>query len=100
MSDETAIVLFDGVCVLCSGVVRFARRRMKPGRIEFLALQSARGEALLRQFELATDQLDTFVLVEGKRCSVRSTAALRLLRHLRQPWPILRVLLLIPVRDL
>lgn len=95
-SDRGALVLFDGVCGLCNRVVRFARRRMKPGRLTFLPLQSDRGRALLEQHDADPDQLDTFVLIEDERAQVRSTAALRLLRHLRWPWPVLSVALLIP----
>ncbi len=101
MQVDTAIVLFDGVCVLCNGAARFAHARMKSGRLEFHPLQSERGQALLQQFELETNSLDTFVLVDSERCSLRSTAALRMLKYLRQPWPMLQVALLVPrpIRD-
>ena len=63
-------------------------KEFSAGSLEFHPLQSERGQELLRRFELSLDDFDTFVFVEGERCSVRSTAALRVMKYLRQPWPI------------
>ena len=94
-------MLYDGICQLCSTTVRFARRRMKPLHLDFAPLQSERGQAQLKRLGLDADRLDTIVLIEGHRAFTRSTAALRLLRHLRFPWPMLSAALIIPrpVRD-
>ncbi len=90
------IVLFDGVCKFCDGAIQFLLDHDRTGRLRFASLQSRPGQELLRQFGLPTDQLDSMVLIEGNRCWTRSTAALRLTRYLKLPWPVLSLLLLLP----
>lgn len=96
-----AVLLFDGACGLCDRGVRFVHARDPKGRFRFAPLQSARGRALLRAHGLPEDALDTVVLVEEGRAHVRSTAALRVARGLRAPWPLLYACILVPrrVRD-
>ena len=94
MSDP--IVLFDGVCRFCDASVNWIIDRDPAGRIRFAALQSASGQELLARFGLPLGTLDTLVLVEGQRCSTRSTAALRIAGHLGWPWRIGAGFLLMP----
>src|SRR5262245_3620164 len=90
------IVLFDGVCKFCNAAINFLLDRDRRGVLRFAALQSDAGQALLRRFGLRRDQFDTLVLVEGGRTYFRSTAALRLARHLDFPWRLATALLLVP----
>jgi predicted DCC family thiol-disulfide oxidoreductase YuxK len=95
--DHPPILLFDGVCNLCNGLVRFILRHdPAPGTFKLAALQSDAGRRLLRQHGLPVDALDTFVLIEGGRAHTRSTAALRVCRSLGPPWSWLAVLLHLP----
>jgi predicted DCC family thiol-disulfide oxidoreductase YuxK len=90
------ILLFDGECNLCNGVVRFVAPRDRGGAIRFAALQSEAGVALQRRFGLDPDDLDTVVLVEGDRCHRKSDAALRVARRLSGAWPVLALLRVVP----
>ena len=90
------IVLFDGVCKFCNASVNFLIDRDKAGRIHFAALQSDLGKSLLDRFGLAGRKIDSIVLVEGRRYSTESTAALRLTRYMDGLWPILGVFLFVP----
>ncbi len=90
------VILFDGFCRLCSGSVRFVFRRDPEGRFRFAALDSEVGRRLLARCGVVPETTDSVVLVEPGRCSLRSTAALRICRGLRFPWPLLSLLLLIP----
>lgn len=90
------IVLFDGVCQFCNDGVNFLIDHDRAGRLRFAALQSEAGQALLRKFGLSTTDIDTAVLVEGERCSTRSTAALRAALHLDGVWRLGAALLLMP----
>ncbi len=97
--DDTShpIVLFDGVCNFCSGTVNFLIERDPEGHLRFASLQSEVGHALAARAGIDADDLDTLVLVEPDgRGRVRSTAALRITRYLRAPWPLLGVFLLVP----
>jgi predicted DCC family thiol-disulfide oxidoreductase YuxK len=96
------VLLFDGVCNLCTGVVQFVIRRDPAGRFRFAALQSEAGQAILSRFDLPRADFDTFVLLGADRIYTRSTAALRVARGLSGAWPLLYALSVIPrpVRDL
>jgi predicted DCC family thiol-disulfide oxidoreductase YuxK len=95
------IVLFDGVCNFCSSVVRFAISRDPDGIFRFASLQSDAGQFFLNKFGLSTDDFDSFVLIEGDRFFLRSTAVLRLCKKLKGLWPLVYLLIIIPtpIRD-
>jgi predicted DCC family thiol-disulfide oxidoreductase YuxK len=95
-SVSEPIVLFDGVCNFCNAGVNFLIDHDARQRLRFAALQSATGQRLLRRFGLRTTDFDTLVLVEGRHCYLRSTAALRIAAHLEAPWRFLVALLLVP----
>lgn len=90
------LVLYDGYCALCNASVTFLQARQRAGALEYASLQSARGQALLKDVGLSRENFDTLVLYEGGRVYLRSTAALRLLRHVRFPWPLLYALIVVP----
>ncbi len=95
------ILLFDGVCNLCTGTVRFVVRRDARKRFRFASLQSPAAQRLLGSTAPAGDRLDSMVLVEGARIYRKSTAALLTVRQLDGLWPLLAVLLAVPrpIRD-
>jgi len=99
---EQAVVLFDGVCNLCNGTVRFIVDRDPTGYFKFASLQSHVGVALSGVDEVENVNWGTVVLIETGRRFTRSTAVLRIMRRLSGPWPLLASLLIIPrpVRDL
>lgn len=81
-----AIVVFDGVCVLCSGGVRFLLPRDRAGRFRFAAMQSATGRRLLSEHGLDPDDPVSFLLLEGGRAYTDSSATLRILMLLGSWW--------------
>jgi len=95
-------MIFDGVCVLCSGGVRFVLRHERNAELVFATTQSATGQALASRHGISPEQLDvTFVLVDGDHAYVRSDAALRVAEHLKAPWRWLSALRIVPrpIRD-
>ncbi|MBL8990405.1 MAG: thiol-disulfide oxidoreductase DCC family protein [Phycisphaerae bacterium] len=95
--DGRAVVLFDGVCNLCNGSVRFIVRRDRAGRIAFAPLGSPAAARVLSAAGVEGVALpDSLVLVRSGRVHVCSGAALRIAGLLRWPWPVLTVLLAIP----
>jgi predicted DCC family thiol-disulfide oxidoreductase YuxK len=97
---DRPVLLFDGVCNLCNGLVQWLIER-DGGRFRFAALQSEAGRRLLERHDLPTDDFDTFVLVEGDDHWTKSTAALRVLRRLGLPYSLLYPSVVVPrvVRD-
>jgi predicted DCC family thiol-disulfide oxidoreductase YuxK len=94
------IVLFDGVCNLCTGSVLFILKRDKKDYFRFASLQSEAAGKMLAGTPLTQD-LDTFVLVENGKIYNRSTAALRVARKLPGLWPLLYLFIVVPrfIRD-
>jgi predicted DCC family thiol-disulfide oxidoreductase YuxK len=98
---DQPILLFDGVCNLCNGFVRFVVKFDAAGTFLFAPLQSDVGQALLARHDFATEEFDTVVLVEDGEYYTKSTAALTVLRQLDGPWPLLYPAIYLPrrVRD-
>jgi predicted DCC family thiol-disulfide oxidoreductase YuxK len=101
MSEDSTpdgpVLLFDGVCNLCNGVVRFLVRRDPAGRIRYAPLRSGTGKALLDRVGLP-DDLDTVVLVEGDRGYTKSAAVIRVAELLGWPYRLARIGRLLPRR--
>ena len=86
------VILFDGVCNLCTGSVRFVIERDSRKRFRFASLQSPVAERLLGRRE----DLESVILLQDGKTYRKSGAALRIARRLDGLWPLLAVLLIIP----
>ena len=102
MADEIPtddpIVLFDGVCNLCTGFVQFLIPRDPDGRFHFASLQSDVGESLLEERGLADHDLDSVVLIEGDDVYVKSSAVIRIASILGGVYALARPLRFLPRR--
>jgi predicted DCC family thiol-disulfide oxidoreductase YuxK len=81
-----AVVLFDGVCSLCTWSVQFILRRDPNGYFRFAALQSPIGQQLLSRHELSAAAYASIVLIEQHTAYTSSDAALHIARHLHGAW--------------
>ena len=79
-------ILFDGVCNLCHGFVRFVLARDRRAQFRFASLQSEAARVLLHAHGLNADQLNSVVLVADGRVWQKSDAALEITRHLDGIW--------------
>ena len=87
--------MFDGICVLCNGWVRFLLKRDR-GRYRFAAMQSESGRALLSAPGLVADDPSSFLLVEDGRAWTDTDAIRRVLSGLGGPWKIAALIVLVP----
>jgi predicted DCC family thiol-disulfide oxidoreductase YuxK len=92
------VILFDGLCNLCAGSVRFVLERDPAGVFDFASLQSRAAREVLAEAGARADLPDSIVLVDSEGTHLRSEAALRIAARLRQPWPALAVLRILPRR--
>ena len=90
------VLLFDGVCNLCTGSVQFIIKRDPTKKFRFASLQSEFGQQVLAQHQLNTDTFDSLVLLEDGKIHQRSTAALRIARQLSGAWPMLYAFIIVP----
>lgn len=88
------LMLFDGVCHLCSASVRIADRMDPAGGLRFTPLQSPYGQALARAHGIDPDTPSTFAFFDRGEARLRSDGALALLA--RTPWRWLSFLRLVP----
>jgi predicted DCC family thiol-disulfide oxidoreductase YuxK len=95
-SSAPLIVLFDGTCGLCDSAVQFILRHDPARRFRFAPQQSQFAIDLMNQHGLNTDQINSFVLIDGERAYLRSNAVLRIVMDLPEPWPLAGVLVYIP----
>jgi predicted DCC family thiol-disulfide oxidoreductase YuxK len=95
-----AIVLFDGMCNLCSGVVQFIIARDPKAYFHFASLQSDKGQQLLLQHHIKLDT-DAIVFIENNKAYIASTAVLRICKHLNGGYRFMAIGLIIPafIRD-
>lgn len=100
------VVLFDGLCGLCSGFVRFALRRDRRAALRFAPLQGPAAARLLEGEPAGADDRSTVVVVVSpgtpeQRLLRRSAATLYVCEELGGAWRLAALLLLVPafVRD-
>lgn len=96
MPGDPAIIVFDGVCVLCSGWVRFLLGRDRGQRFRFAAMQNEAGRALLARHGLDPDDPVTFLLLDGQGAHTDSDAIIRVLAGLGGAWRAAAAFRLIP----
>lgn len=96
VSAETVILLYDGTCNLCNGLVRFIIKRDPARRFRFGSLQSESGKALLRKLGLPLDDLNSVVMVAGEKYYLKSSAGLRVLKELGGVWKLFYFLMILP----
>ncbi len=84
------IVLFDGVCVFCDGLVRWLIARDPRARLRFAPLQGQTADALRSAHPEIPDETATLVYVDATegpdRIFLRSEAAFRVLAQIESPW--------------
>ena len=87
INSPHGLILFDGVCVLCSRGCRFVNKRDRRGYFRFVPMQVAEGRPLAEQLGINPDRPDSFAFVENGQAYVKSEAVLRIARELpRWQW--------------
>jgi predicted DCC family thiol-disulfide oxidoreductase YuxK len=90
------VILFDGVCNFCNGMVNFIIRQDKKKLFRFAALQSEAGQKLLEEYKLPKQDFDSFLLVDKGKVYKSSTAGLKLYGRLSWYWQWTRLFWIIP----
>jgi predicted DCC family thiol-disulfide oxidoreductase YuxK len=99
--EGRALLLYDGVCALCNGVVQFLMKHDQLDRFRYAPLQSMLGREMLVRFDIHIFpdgvMLLTDVLTPAEHLYQRSDAVAAGLQLLSAPWPVIgRVLRLVP----
>lgn len=90
------LIVFDGVCVLCSGFAKAVARLDGQDRFRFATAQSPLGTALFRHYGLPTETYETnLVIIDGVGYQ-RMESLVATMKALGWPWRAAGVLLLLP----
>lgn len=95
-SENYSIILFDGVCNFCNSSVNFVIRHDKKNKFKFAALQSEKGIALLKKYNIDPTKMSTGVLIESNKAYTRSTIALRICKKMDGLYPLLYGFIIVP----
>jgi predicted DCC family thiol-disulfide oxidoreductase YuxK len=93
MSEPAPVIVFDGVCLLCSRWVDFVLKHDRAGRFRLAAMQGTQGRALLQAHGLSAEDPASFLLVQGGRGHTDTEAIIRVLRGIGGRWRIPAALL-------
>jgi predicted DCC family thiol-disulfide oxidoreductase YuxK len=77
--SQRPVILFDGVCHLCNGLVQFVLRRDAAAVFDFAPLQG--------EFARGRFTLESVVLLDAGQVYYAEDAVLRIFSRLRRPWP-------------
>lgn len=84
--DAEPLIIFDGLCVLCSGGVEWMLRHDPEGKSRFATIQSPVPQALYRHYGLDAARFDTFLVLADGVPHVRWDGVLAAGRTLPPPW--------------
>lgn len=94
--ENKSIILFDGVCNLCNASVNFVVKHDKKEQFLFASFQSDAAKEIMLHFNLKNLKLDSIVLIEGEKIYEKSTAILKIARHLNNGSKFLYFFIVIP----
>ena len=96
-----SIILFDGICNLCNSSVNFIIKHDKKKHYLFASLQSDAAKEILLHFKRKKINLDSILLIEENAIYEKSTAALKISKHLSKGYHLLYSFIIIPlfIRD-
>jgi predicted DCC family thiol-disulfide oxidoreductase YuxK len=89
------LVLFDGVCVLCSGWVRFLIERDGAQFFRFTPIQSPYGRALAQRLGIDAETPETNAVILGGRAYFKADSAIQALTRVPR-WGWVRVFSILP----
>ena len=92
---QPGLVLYDGVCVLCSNWFRFVAKRDREGKFLFSSIQSPYGRALADKLGIDPDNPDTNAVLLDGAVHLRSDSALTALAAL-PGWGWVRMFRIVP----
>lgn len=92
------VIVFDGICHVCTGWVRFLRRHRIDPPFQLIPMQSDAGRTLLAENEIDPEDPATFLVLDQGRRFTESDAAIHVIAAIGMPWRIIYAVRIIPRR--
>ena len=96
--DARALIVYDGVCILCSGAMRVIAARDRVGHFQFASAQSMLGQALFRHYDLDPVAFETVLLLSEGRAYAKLDMVREVGAVLGGPWRLFELLRPLPRR--
>jgi predicted DCC family thiol-disulfide oxidoreductase YuxK len=96
------IVFFDGDCNFCNASIDFVFKRNRKKNLRYSSLQSEFAKSVLPKNIYISNDFKTMYYIENKNIYSKSSAFLKIVRHLKLPYNLLLCFWIIPkpIRDL
>jgi predicted DCC family thiol-disulfide oxidoreductase YuxK len=94
--EHDNLILFDGVCNLCTKSVQFIIRHDRREKFTFLSMQSDLGRKIYHAAGLRPEESQTFVLVTKQRTLIRSEAVIEIATSFGGFWRIFAFFKILP----
>ena len=93
---NTRIIIFDGICHVCSGWVRFLRLHRVDPPFQLIPMQSVAGKGLLVEYGIDPEDPATFLVLDHGSRFIESDAAIHVISALGGLWRISDALRIVP----
>jgi predicted DCC family thiol-disulfide oxidoreductase YuxK len=90
------IIVFDGMCVLCSANAQFVLANDKSGHFRLAAMQGAVGAGLFARHGIDPNDPNTIIVVDGENVWRDSDAVLAIYSGLGWPWRLAAMFKIVP----
>jgi predicted DCC family thiol-disulfide oxidoreductase YuxK len=95
--DHSArIIVFDGICHVCSGGMRFLERHRIEPPFKLIPMQTPQGQALLAEHGIDPKDPSTFLLLDQGRLYTESDASIHMIAALGGVWRLVVIARVIP----
>mgnify|MGYP001206996597 CR=1 FL=1 len=101
LEKKKITILFDGVCNMCVGSIKFIIQRDSKDNFRFASIQSKVGKELLKKHQIDIKKTNSIIVINNDNLRFRSSAVLYILTRLNTLWRCLLIFYLIPypIRD-
>lgn len=96
--DDKPLIVFDGVCIFCSGFAKFVLRHDRKDRINLCTAQSKLGRSLYLHYGLDPEDYETNIVIRDGQAHFKSDAFFEVMKVLGAGWSLLALLQLFPRR--
>ena len=91
------LILFDGVCNLCNSSIQYVIKHDEKNLFMFAPLQSNIGQDIINEYKIDPKKTDSILLYSNENgLSSKSTAALKVAKHLGFPRNLMSVFFIVP----
>jgi len=92
------IVLFDGVCNLCSSAVQFIIKHDRKDIFRFVALQSDLGISICKHLGISFSKMDSIILYDpGTAYFYKSSAIIEIAKNFGGFWKLTPIFRIVPI---